>query len=126
MFIAGYPTTVFHGYHMLKPCPGLPVMIPAAATLMSATFITPDLMSAAFISTTGITPVKVFMFKTFVVKATPVEIASIFSFKERTIVGIVETIPVVSFPGGVVIISVPGEFILIHNRSRCVLILVNR
>jgi hypothetical protein len=45
-----------------------------------------------------------------VVKTPTVEIGPVVSFEERTIVVEIEPVPVVTVPGGVVIISIAGEF----------------
>jgi hypothetical protein len=48
-----------------------------------------------------------------VVEASVVEISIVFSFKVRTIVGVVKTIAIVSVPCGIGIIGISGELVLI-------------
>src|SRR5882724_8172775 len=111
----------------------MPVMIPSATVIMPAICIP---------------SVETFMFETFVVKASAVEVSNMLSFKIRAVVREVETVPVMSVPGRVTIISITGEFVFVHygcrstvsiladwcwsgifilvyRRGRCILILVN-
>jgi len=78
------------------------------------------------------------MFEPCVVEPSTAEVASIIPFEIRAIVFIVDTVAVVATIGGVVIVNVPGEFVLIYDGSGglsitilaiavlVVLILVNR
>jgi hypothetical protein len=61
-----------------------------------------------------------------VVKMTAIKVGPVVPFKERTIVREVETIPVVTVPGRVVIISVPGEFGFANCGSGIITIRINR
>jgi hypothetical protein len=60
------------------------------------------------------------------VKSSAAEVGSIVPFEIRTIVFIIDTVAVVTTIGGVVIVNIPGEFVLIHHgrRSRCIAIAV--
>lgn len=53
-----------------------------------------------------------------VVEASMVEISPMVSFKERTVVFEVETIPKVTVPGRVVVVRISGEFIVVDD-CRC-------
>jgi len=52
------------------------------------------------------------------VKPSAVEVASIVPFEIRTIVFIVDTVAVVATPCRVVIVNIPGEFVLIYYGGR--------
>jgi hypothetical protein len=60
------------------------------------------------------------------VKMTTIKVGPVVSFKERTVVLKVETVPVVTIPGRVVIISVPGELGFTDSRSGIITIRINR
>jgi hypothetical protein len=61
-----------------------------------------------------------------VVEATMIEISPVVSFEERTVVFKVETIPVVTVPGRIVIIGIAGEIGFKHRGSGIVSACVNR
>ena len=61
-----------------------------------------------------------------VVEMTAIKVGPVVSFKERTIVFEVETVPVVTIPGRVVIISVPGEIGFTDCGSGIIAIRINR
>ena len=61
-----------------------------------------------------------------VVEMTAIKVGPVVSFKERTIVFEVETVPVVTIPGRVVIISVPGELGFTDSGSGIITICINR
>jgi hypothetical protein len=52
-----------------------------------------------------------------VVEATMIEISPVVSFEERAVVIEVETIPVVTVPGRIIIISIAGEIGFKHRGS---------
>jgi hypothetical protein len=54
------------------------------------------------------------------VEAATIEISPVVSFKERTVVFEIETIPVVTVPGRIVIISIAGEIRFKNARGRIV------
>jgi hypothetical protein len=70
------------------------------------------------------------------IKTSSVEIRPVFSFKVRTIVGVIVTVAIVTIPGGVVIINIPGEFIFVNDGvtligvcgrgGRCISVIVGR
>lgn len=66
-------------------------------------------------SAIGSSAIESFPFEPFVVKPSAVEVASVVPFEIRTIVFIVDTVAVVATPCRVVIVDVPGEFVLIYN-----------
>jgi hypothetical protein len=70
--------------------------------------------------------IKTFVFKPGVVETSVVEIGVVFSFKVRTIVGIVKTIAIVSVPCGITIISISGELVLICAAIISVLVCRDR
>lgn len=59
----------------------------------------------------------VFTFEPCMVKPSAVEIASMVPFEIRAIVFIVDPVAVVAIPYGVVIVNIPGEFVLIDNGA---------
>ena len=61
-----------------------------------------------------------------VVEATMIEISPVVSFEERTIVCEVETIPVVTIPGRVVIIGIAGEIRFEHGGGGIVAVRIYR
>jgi hypothetical protein len=78
---------------------------------------------------TGLLPASVeaaVMCEPYVVEATMVKISPVVSFEERTIVFEVETIPVVTVPGRIVIISIAGEIGFTDGWGRIVSACVNR
>lgn len=66
------------------------------------------------------------VFESCMVKPSTAEVGSIVPFEVRTIVFIVDTVAVVATIGRVVIVSIPGEVVLIYDgsRSRCVTIAI--
>ena len=60
------------------------------------------------------------VFKTFMVKTTTAEIFPVFPFKIRTVVRKVETIPVMSVPGRVIVISITREFVFVNYGCRSI------
>lgn len=61
-----------------------------------------------------------------VVKMTTIEVPSVVSFKEGTVVFEVETVPVVTVPGRVVIIGISGEIGFTNCGSGIVAIRIDR
>jgi hypothetical protein len=61
-----------------------------------------------------------------VVEMTAVKVGPVVSFKERTVVFEVETIPVVTIPGRVVIVGITGEIGFTNSRSGIIAIGINR
>jgi hypothetical protein len=61
-----------------------------------------------------------------VVKMTTIEVASVVSFKERTVVVEVETVPVVAVPGRVVIVGISGEIGFANGGSGIIAIRIYR
>lgn len=66
--------------------------------------------------------IETFVFKSGVVETSVVEISVVFSFKVGTIVGIVKTIAIVSVPGGIGIIGISGEIVLICDGIISILV----
>jgi uncharacterized membrane protein YgdD (TMEM256/DUF423 family) len=66
--------------------------------------------------------IETLVFKSGVVKTSVVEISVVVSFKVGTIVGIVKAIAIVSVPGGIGIIGISGELVLICNAIISVLV----
>ena len=66
------------------------------------------------------------MIKTGSVKMTTIKVGPVVSFKQRTVVFEVETIPVVTVPGRVVIIGVSGELGFTDRRSGIITVCINR
>jgi hypothetical protein len=61
-----------------------------------------------------------------VVEMTAIKVSPVVSFKERTIVFEVKTVPVVTIPGRVVIVSVPGEIGFTDRGSGIIAIRIDR
>src|ERR1700733_13659141 len=68
------------------------------------------------VSTIDLSTVETVMFKTFAFEPAPVEITYILSFEIGAIVFVINPVTEVAVPYGVVIISIPGEFVFIHHR----------
>ena len=76
------------------------------------------------------------MVKPGAIKTSSVEISPMLSFKVRTVVGVIVTVAIVTIPGGVGIINIPGEFIFVNDRitligvcgrrGRCISVIVDR
>jgi hypothetical protein len=61
-----------------------------------------------------------------VVEMTAIEVGPVVSFKERTVMCEVETIPVVTIPGRVVIVGVSGKLRFTDRRSGIITVRINR
>lgn len=66
------------------------------------------------------------MYEPGVVKMTTIKVGPVVSFKERTVVFEVETIPVVAVPGRIAIVGVSGELGLTDGGSGIVTVCINR
>lgn len=83
----------------------------------SAVFTTIVIPSAVFATIVSVAIVPV-VFEPFMVKPSAAEVGSIIPFEIRAIVFIVDTVAVVATIGGVVIVNIPGEFVLIYDGGR--------
>ena len=85
------------------------IFLPPAVAIPSAVFTT------IVIEPSVIEPV---MFESFVVKPSTAEVGSVIPFEIRTVVFIVDAVTVVATISGVVIVNIPGEFVLVYDGGR--------
>jgi hypothetical protein len=99
---------------------GIPTAIRSSAACIAAPVKSTIGISATYKTTPPICRGKtaaVATTKPAIVETTAVKITGIPSFKKRAIVVVIVIIPVVTVPGRIIIVSIPGEFIFVYRTT---------